>query len=407
MTTDLKVPSQSRNIATLASSAEAMTKVADLLPGFAARAAATDKDRHVPDQSIDELRQSGLFGVVKPKLMGGSELGFADLVRVTAEISTVCGSTGWVYGVLAGHSWLLNLFPEEAQREIFVDVHVLIATVFRLGGQIVEEGEGYRLTSGNGRFCSGIDYADWVIVGNAVKKADGTEEPRFFVIPKNDIEVVDDWFTVGMRGTGSRSIKIADAFIPAHRSCRLADMIAGTAPGAKLHHAAIYRMPFNDLAPFSIIGAPLGMARGAVSGFADHLGGKLRDAGDVQIAEQSATFARIGEAAAVVDAALALVISDAARLDAAKQSSDITPVQRAQISRDWAYAAQQARYATTRIFEASGGSAIYDGDVTQRVWRDVNSAAQHFAFTWDTAMASFGRAALGLKPGAFTIRKRS
>jgi 3-hydroxy-9,10-secoandrosta-1,3,5(10)-triene-9,17-dione monooxygenase len=406
MTTDVRAASNAQTSAVLTSSADALERVAGLLPGFAARAAETDGNRRVPDQSIDELKQSGLFGIIKPKSMGGSELGFADLVRVTAEISAVCGSTGWVYGVLAGHSWLLNLFPEQAQREIFADEHVLIGTVFRLGGEIVEEGDGFRLTGGNGRFCSGIDYADWVIIGNAVKKADGTEEPRFFVLPKSEVEVIDDWFTVGMRGTGSRSIKIDNAFIPAHRSCRLSDMLAGTSPGAQVHSAPVYRMPFSDLAPFSIIGAPIGMARGAISSFAEHLGGRLRDAEELQVAEQSATFARIGEASATVDAALALVVSDAARLDSVKNPSDVTPAQRAQIPRDWAYAAQQARYAATRIFEVAGGSAIYDGSAMQRVWRDVNSAAQHFAFTWDSAMTTYSRAILGLKPGSFTLRKR-
>ncbi len=181
----------------VSSSQDALAKVRALLPGIASRAAQTDEDRRVPDVSIDELRMSGLFGVVMPKSLGGSELGFADLVRVTVEIGTACGSTAWVYGVLAGHSWLLNMFPEQAQREIFADPHALIATVFRLAGTVVEEGDGYRLTGGNGRFCSGIDYADWVIIGNAVQKPNGFAEPRFFVVPKSDIDIVDDWFTVG------------------------------------------------------------------------------------------------------------------------------------------------------------------------------------------------------------------
>ncbi len=122
-------------------------------------------------------------------------------MQVTAEIGAVSGSAAWVFGVLAGHSWLINLFPEQAQNEIMSDPTTLIGTVFRLGGDVVEHEGGYRLTGGNGRFCSGIDYANWVIVGNAVKKSDGTMEPRFFVVPKTDIQVVDDWQTMGMRAT--------------------------------------------------------------------------------------------------------------------------------------------------------------------------------------------------------------
>ena len=391
---------------TLASSAEAMVRVRNLLPEIALATDTNESERHVSDKIVAALRAAGLFGIVMPRNLGGSELGFADMVRVTTEIGTACGSTAWIYGVLAGHSWLINLFPEAAQTEIMADPTTLLATVFRLEGSVVPEGDGYRLTNASGRFCSGIDYANWVIVGNAVKHPDGRSEPRFFVIPKCDIEVVDDWHTMGMRGTGSRSIRIATAFVPATRSCSLADMLAGTSPGAKLHDRAIYRMPFADLAPFSIIGAPLGMARGAIARFTADLAAKLADAGALQIAEQSTTLARIAEASADVDAALALVLKDAEMVDNAREPSDISPLQRAQIPRNWAYAAQKARYAATRIFEAAGGSGIYDSSEIQRMFRDVNSAAQHFAFTWDSAMTAYGRAAAGLKPGEFAIPGR-
>jgi len=390
----------------ITSGADALDRARALLPAIRERARMVDTDRRVPDTTIAEIKATGLFNIVTPLALGGSELGFADLVRVTAEIASVCGSTGWVYGVLAGHSWLLNLFPAAAQEDVFVDPDALIATVFRLGGTVEAVDGGYRLTGGQGAFCSGIDFADWVIIGNGVTLADGSFEPRFFVLPKSDIEVVDDWFTMGMRGTGSRTIRIADAFIPAHRSVSLAEMLSGQSPGAQLHERAIYKMPFADIAPFSIIGAPIGMARGAVNAFAEQLGKRLEGASDIEIGEQAATYARIAEASADVDAALALVISDAEAIDRARKPSDITPLERARIPRDWAWAAQTSRYAATRMFEASGGTGIYDGHELQRTWRDVNSAAQHFAFTWDSAMASFGRAACGLKPSEFTLRNR-
>ncbi len=390
----------------VASGAAALARAEALLPDITAADAQAEADRHLPDAIVEKMRASGLFGIVMPTSLGGSGLGFADLVRVTAAFGRVSGSAAWVYGVLAGHSWLINLFPEAAQREIMGDPTTLIATVFRMGGLVIEEGDGYRLTGGDGRFCSGIDYANWVIVGNAVKKADGSVEPRFFVVPKSDIEVVDDWHTMGMRGTGSRSIKIASAFIPAHRSCSLADMLAGSTPGAQMHKGAIYRMPFADLAPFSIVGAPLGIAKGMVERLAADIGGKLGKADALEVAEQSATLARIAECAAEIDAALALVIADAEMIDRAREPSDISPLQRAQIPRNWAFAVQRARQAANRIFEACGGTALYDGQPIQRTFRDLNGGAQHFAFTWDRAMTSYGRAIAGLKPGEFAMPKR-
>lgn len=405
MSTTTKIKSKAEAHPQIASGDAALSIASTFAEDIAKRAAVTDEQRRVPDETIADLSASGLFNLVTPKLFGGSELGFADLVRVTAKIASYCGSTGWVYGVLAGHSWLLNLFPLKAQQEVFEDPNALMATVFRLNGDVVETEGGYRLTNGEGRFCSGIDFADWVIIGNAVKKADGSVDPCFFNVPKSDIEVIDDWHTTGMRGTGSRSIRIKDAFIPAHRCCRLEDMVKGTSPGAEVHKRPIYRMPFGDLAPFSIIGAPIGMAKGALNAYADFTGKMAKNLSPIQIAEQGAKFERMGEAAADIDAALAVVVEDARRVDTASDPSDLTPIDRARIPRNWAYAAQKSRYAATRLFEAAGGGTIYDGNPMQRIWRDVNSAAQHFAFTWDTAMPNYGRAISNLPPAGPPLRK--
>ena len=392
----------------ISNSAEALSRVRALLPGIAARAQSVDENRKAADETVAELRKSGLFNIVMPKSLGGSELGFADLVRVTAEIGTVCGSSAWVYGVLAGHSWLICLFPIEAQQEIFEDPDTLVATAFRLDGHITVEGDGYRLKGGKAGFCSGIDFADWVVIGCGVQHENGMEEPRFFVVPKSDIKIVDDWYTVGMRGSGSRTILIDDAFIPAYRSVGMKEMIEGQSPGAKAHQLPRYRMPFVDIAPFSIIGAPIGVALGAVKKFADDIGQRMQKWSDQDVAEQSTTLARIAEASADVDAALAVVLEDASRIDNAQEPDALSLAERFRIPRNWAYAAQKSRYAVTKIFEASGGSAIYSNanSTMQRYWRDVNSGSQHLAFGWDNHMTNFGRVYAGLKPPAFTLKKK-
>lgn len=390
-------PAGSHAVPVVGSRAEALERARALAERIRARAARAEADRRVPDETIRELLENGLFGLVLPKVFGGSELGFASLVEVTAEIATVCGSTAWVLGVLAGHSWMLNLFPPEAQRELFDDPAALTATVFRMSGKATRVAGGYRLCSGEGRFCSGIDHASWVIVGGAVTAEGAVPESRFFLVPRQHIEIIDDWYTAGMRGTGSRSIRIADAFVPEHRTVSLRQMLDGTAPGARFHDRALYRIPFSNVAPFSIIGAPLGMARGAIKVFAESLAQKARSS-EAMLVEPAAMLARVAEAAAQVDSAFALVLADASAIDALSRADSLSALDAARLPRNWAYAAQTARYAVTRIFEFAGGSGIYDTSELQRIWRDVNSAAQHYAFIWDAAMTNFGRALMGLTP---------
>ncbi len=388
----------------LATRAEALAAAAALAARVRARARQTEADRLVPRESIEEIGAAGLFGLVTPRVFGGSELGFASLVEVTAELAGACGSTGWVFGVIAGHSWLLNLFPVEAQREVFAEPHALTATVFRLGGTVERVKGGFRLIGGEGRFCSGVDHASWIIVGCPVSVPGQPPDPHFFVVPRSEFEIIDDWFTGGMRGTGSRSIRAKECFIPEHRAVRVQDMASGSTPGARFHARPLYRMPFQAVSPFSLVGAPLGMARAAIRAFADTLRGNIQKMPPEQVAGQAATFARLATASADIDAAFALALGDAVRLDEAPGPEAIDGLVLARFHRNWAYAAQTARRAVNNVFEAAGGSGIYDASELQRIWRDVNSAAQHFAFTWDSAMNNYGRVLIGLPPSAVVPR---
>jgi 3-hydroxy-9,10-secoandrosta-1,3,5(10)-triene-9,17-dione monooxygenase len=374
--------------------ASCLHRAGELVPVIKARAARTESERCVPEETIAELLDAGLFEVLKPRTFGGYELGVAALVEITTTLGAACGSTGWVYGVLAGHGWLVNLFPIEAQREVLADPRSLTATVFRLNGQATRVDGGYRITNATGRFCSGIDHASWVILGNSVVDESGSPEPRFFVVPRGDIEIVDDWFSLGLRGTGSRSIEIADAFVPEHRSVTVEALSKGLSPGAEFHRTPLHRTPFQLVAPFPIIGAPLGIARGAVDVFANGLKPWLEQSTDVELAGKAATYTRLARASAEIDAAHALVHADASYIDA--MTSAPSALDRARIPRGWAYAAQTARAAVSDLFAAAGGSATFDDSEIQRHWRDVNSASQHYAFVWDNAMSDYGRVLLGL-----------
>ncbi|PQA87685.1 oxidoreductase [Marinicaulis flavus] len=377
------------------------------MPAIRERAAEVDKNRRVASETIDELKQASLFALMTPRAYGGMEKGFAPLVEVTRALSSACGSTGWVYGVLAGHNWMVALFPQQAQDEVFSVDQSLTASVFRLSGEVTVEQDGYRLKNGEGRFCSGVDFADWVVVGCAVKRDDDVLEPRYFLIPMSEVEVVDDWHTAGMRGTGSRSIRIKDAFIPEYRTVLSADIMKGTTPGAEIHkETAVYSAPFPVALPFSLIGAPLGMAAGALEVSLEGLKKKFGAMDPDQAGESGSLFARLAECSTDIEAATTLILADARKLDNASDMSILTPLERARMQRNLAYAAQKARYATTKLFESAGGSGIYDGSPIQRFWRDANSSTAHTAFGWDQAASGYGRIALDLPPSRFSGLRR-
>lgn len=376
-----------------------------LKAAIAQRTDATEELRTVPENSIAEIMDSGLFGVVTPRRWGGSELGFGTMLEVQAELASACTSTGWVYGVLAGHTWLASLFPEQAQEEVFEDPRSLIASLIRLGGKPPQRVEdGFRWQGGTGKFCSGIDHSNWVLVGGQVTEDDGSTEAWYFLIPATDIEIIDDWHAVGLKGTGSKSLLVKDAFIPAHRAVRFSDLGSGNAPGAVLHAAGHYTLPYDTVWPLSLAGAPIGAALGALNAFVDATAARVATLPPAVQAANATAFARIAQASAQIDAARALLLRDATAADEAPPGSTFTPLEKATRSRNLAFAVQQCRDAVNTLYQASGGSGVYLSGAMQRWWRDVNAASQHVAFTWDLAAVAYGRAAAGLEamggPGA-------
>jgi alkylation response protein AidB-like acyl-CoA dehydrogenase len=379
------------------SAEEAVARACELAPRFRERADDTERLRRLTDETIADISASGLFGIATPMRWGGSELAPEVWIDVITQLAAACGSTGWVYGVLLGHNWLVSQFSQEAQQEVFGNPEALVASLVRLGGSAPERVPGgFRWRGAAGRFCSGVDFAEWVVVGGAVESPDGLPEMRWFLIPRSDFVVDDDWFTTGLRGTGSKSIRVADAFIPDYRSITAQSIDDGTAPGRSVNSGPLYRLPGGTFA-FVLPAAPVGIARGAVDIVGSGLQHRLQVFDDERIAEHSATIARFGKAASAIDVAYVLLIQRARRLMQTADQS-YTPLERTQHRRDTAYAAQHARHAINELMELSGGSGIYESTMVQRMWRDCNAAAAHFGLTWETAATAYGRTLLGLGP---------
>lgn len=377
---------------------EAIRAVRNLLPGIAARAAETDRTGNVPADTIRELEDAGLFGVLTPRAYGGSALGWEAFFSVVNEIGTVCGSTAWVFGVLTGHNHMLTRYPVAVQEEILRDPRNHVSVVFRLSDAWIATPAdgGYVITGGAGRFCSGVDYARWVGINVIIAGGPNAGQMAFAMIEQDRIEKLDDWNVLGMRGTQSRSIVIENVFVEEAR-VSLAMDLGGPPVGPAAQEAAFYEWPYFALAPFAIVGAPLGVARGMVDQTVDSIKGKLKGCDDEVIAGRAAIFARLSHAALDVEQATGLILADARRIDEGR-FGEMSPVDHARFRRDLAAAPQQARGAANSLFEATGGSGIYEKSPLARMMRDVNAGAAHYAFTDDLSAPNHGRALLGLPP---------
>src|SRR5260370_40924952 len=145
-----------------------------LAPAIVERAATAEAQRRQPEENIQAIVDAGLVRVLTAARWGGHELSFNALVDSTIEVAKADGSAGWCYALLIGLSWIVAQFPEEAQREVWMnDPDALIAGSFPPTDRVIRTSGGY-LLSGNWQWTSGIDHCNWCILGGLLATSGDT-----------------------------------------------------------------------------------------------------------------------------------------------------------------------------------------------------------------------------------------
>ncbi len=385
---------------------ELVARAYALVPNFRERQAKTEADRQVPQESIEECRRADLFRILQPKRYGGFEYGFDTLVDVVAAVASGCGSTGWVFAVNAQQRWMIGMYPEQAQDEVWSDDRTsLSSSSFHPSGLAIPTDGGYRLT-GKWMYCSGVDNAHWMILGARIAPVPDAEptDQGYMLVPKEAVEIDDNWQVTGLAGTGSLNVSCEDVFVPAHRLLRLEDAQSGRPPGVAVNDGWLYRVPFFAATSIGLCASVIGMSEGA---FADYVGATrsrmTRGAALSQprpMAELPTIQLRVGEAASRIDAARMLVDRDCKDImktvDAGKA---LTEAQRARNKGDLGFAVSLATQAIDQLFESGGGGGMFTKSTVQRFWRDAHAGAMHISMNRDALFTLRGRVTLGLPPG--------
>ena len=366
------------------------------------RAEEFEKARQVSADLVDMMRELKLFRVMQPVRFGGYEYGYDVFLNLVSAVASGDGSTGWVYSLGAVHGWMLGCYPGEAQDDFWRDSKDTVAAVsYAPSGKAVTERQGYRL-SGRWGFASGADNATWGIVGGIVPFADGPK-PGFFLVPKADFVIHDDWNPMGLAGTGSKTIVIDDAYVPLHRLVTFADMLTGQAPGVALNTNPIYRQPMMAVVPICLVAPALGMARGALKSFTDQVATRTtRGAvagGNSRMSEFTTVQMRVAEATAAIDAAQLMLQRDIGEtIEIVRSGESVDIAMRIRNRLTHSFATRLLVQAVDAVFLASGGSALGLHHPVQRFWRDIHAASSHISLNWDTVSTMYGQHVLGLEP---------
>jgi alkylation response protein AidB-like acyl-CoA dehydrogenase len=366
------------------------------------RAVEIELARRVPGDLVDMMREAGLFRILQPGRYGGFEYGYDVFVEMVATIASGDGSTGWVYSLGAVYQWMIACYPPEAQDEVWQgDSRAIAAASWAPAGKAEPRAGGYGL-SGRWSFASGCDNAQWGLLAGMMPLSDGVR-PGFFLVPRRDFEIDDDWNPMGLAGTGSKTMVVADAFVPAHRTITFAQFLTGQVPGAAVNLNPLYRQPMMAVVPQCLVAPPLGMARGALKAFVEQTAGRTTRGAVAGSHNRMMEFAtvqmRVAEATASIDAAELMMLRDLRETSetvAAGRQVDVAMRMRNRLTHS--FATRLLVQAVDAVFLAGGGNALGLHHPVQRFWRDIHAAASHISLNWDTVGAMYGQHVFGLEP---------
>jgi alkylation response protein AidB-like acyl-CoA dehydrogenase len=372
------------------------TQAGAIVPSLAETDAETESGRSLSERAVGLLHESGLSRLMAPAVYGGHERSPRALVEANMIVARGSVAASWVLMVCGAHSFIIGRFPEEGQDEVFgPDPGCLIPGAPSAQGTC-RRTEGGFVLDGRWPFCSGVDHGDWLLLGSrGVRAEDGTPTAGMLVVvPKADLAVDDTWYTLGMRGTGSKDVIASEVFVPEHRAVRMGDAFLGTVSGAV---APLYRLPIGATLATMALGTIVGIAEGGLEAFVDQ--SKMRvDAytGERKV-QRAGLQARVAEASAEIAHARALAWRNCAVLEAAMEHAPPMPTaDRAELRWNAAYGNELCRRALDRLFAAAGAKAAHDGNVLQRFFRDVNTSTHHAILDFDSALEMRGKALLGV-----------
>ena len=380
-------------------------------PELYARQAEGDRLGRIPDDMQQQFMDAGFYRIMTPRMFGGFELEPRVFLEVVMEIARGHPGAAWCFTLAGSHAYFLaSHWPEQAQRELFGPRgDFRAAHVVGPAGSMTRADGGWRI-SGVWPFASGIPVSTHFIGGTLMPIEGGPPRPIFFVVPREQIEILPDWGEdrfMGMRASGSNSVKIENAFVPDHHIVGQQMMIAqadpeGT-PGTRLHGNPMYLTVAVGWFHCEFGAIFSGTARAALDEFEKLI--RERDIlGQPGVKRIHDPFVQnlYGEVLGQAEGARALTLAGIELyLEQCRRAvRDRRAISAADTFEVWGLARQACVLACTaveRMFHAAGASAGRSDNRLQRYFRDTEMYRLHIQ-NQPILPTGRGRAALGLAP---------
>lgn len=350
---------------------EFLARARALVPLLRERAAEIDAAGSVPEDIVQMFREAGFYKMLQPKRWGGYEVSPLTFLKVLMEVGRGSGSAAWILMILGTHQWEFGLMDPQAGEDVWgEDDTVLISSSYAPAGPATKVDGGYTLT-GTWPTSSGCLNSKWVIIGT-MNPVPGQAKPEWFshLVPLSDCEIIDDWDVIGLQGTGSRSVKLDNVFVPDYRIHSLDKYEIDD-------RGSIYLFPFR-LFFWSVVASVLvGYGQAAIDTFVIQSKGKKRTGSPELLSDTAHVKTALAEAQAkVTNCRLRIETMIEAGLAYANRR-ELLPDDLVTASFDIARTGEQMQQVALSLYNLLGPSIIYHERPFQRVFRDIMVASIH------------------------------
>jgi 3-hydroxy-9,10-secoandrosta-1,3,5(10)-triene-9,17-dione monooxygenase len=387
-----------------------IARAAGLVSALRSRTIETDAIAKLPGDTLRELNEARLFELMTPHRYGGLQTTIRTYKEAVAHLGRGDASTAWTVALINIGNWLAaTLYPNQVVEKMFATHGGLRASsVLSSRKAIVHKVRGgYVIEQGIWHFDSGVYHANWNLLGiPMVDDAGKVVDDGLAAIPIEQVQILDDWDTIGLRGSGSSSVAVRDVFIPAECVASISDAIKGCYGPSHLRDEPLYRVAFIPFLAIVLVFPALGLGRAALEVFLEALPSRgIKYTWYEKQAEAAVTHLQVSEASAKIDAAEMIVeraVNDLDRnAEEGREYMDI--LRRARIRRDTGFSSQLIYEAVDLLASASGGSFANALNPINRLWRDARVTNLHGAVCTTTNLELYGRLLCGQSPNTRLI----
>ncbi len=378
-----------------------IARARSLAPLLAERARDTEQARTLVPEIHAALGEAGLFGILAPPGLGGLGRDIPTHLEVAAELARGCGSSAWVQCLVGYQNMLVGWYPPAAQDEVRAAGGALF-TALVMGPTVTAElAEGGIRLTGSWPYVSGVDYANWLLLASRDPDA-APDAPRVLtsLIPKHAVAVTDDWYAMGLRGTGSKTVTLEDVFVPAHRVLCFREVETRGVPGQAVNDGPLFRGFATSTLFAMVVAAPApGLAECAIEAYRERLHSRWNARMPSSQTEWPSSQMRLGRARARLDATRLSLRENAVSLMAAIEAGEaLSAERRVRYRMEVVEVVRVCTEIVYDLFTDAGTGATMDGSVLQRAFRDIHVLRSHFMLTPDQVAENAGRIQLDLPP---------